>query len=239
MDNNNKILQELQEYSPLLLQVKNNNPYQIPLSYFSELSNTILEKIKLDTDVKLFLSRDMPYFIPTGYFENFSDTLLHKVTTQEFKNEVFDEMEKISPFINRISKNPVYNTPVNYFEEKKWEKPFLEQKSKVVAINRLRRIVGFLAAAIIIALLAVGIFMFVGKEDTNTKAHHVEAISEVEKLSKQEIEEFIKTASPTENIASTVGTDRQKNNDIKRAVSKMSDEEIQEFLQENGEKDKM
>jgi hypothetical protein len=240
MHNNNKILQELQEFAPLLTQTENKPPYTVSLTYFDSFSGTIMEKIKSEVEIKYYLSRDMPFSIPDYYFQNFSSRVLQIIRGKKTENAVFDELEEISPLLNTISKQHTYDVPAKYFETKQWKKNvYTDQRAKVISFTSLKRIAGLLAAAVIIGLLAVGIFIFTGKEDSNSKAYHVKIIPEVNKLSEQEIVDFLKTTSSTDNIVSTKNIQPQKIKDIKSAVSKMSDEEIQGFLQENGVKDEM
>ncbi|GEO10537.1 hypothetical protein [Segetibacter aerophilus] len=240
MEKNNKILQELQECAPSLMQIDNKTPYRVALTYFDGLSGAITEKIKLNSDVKYYFSTDMPYSIPGDYFENFSSRVLEKIYEEEEVNEAFDELKEIAPLLNKISRKPVYSIPANYFEEKQWKKNIIaDSRAKIISITAPKKIYRFLAAAVIIGLLAIGLFIFIGKDNTNARSYQVKAIPAVNKLSEQEIVEFLKTTSPNENIVSNKNIQRSKHNDIRSAVSRMSDEEIQEFLQENGEKDKM
>jgi hypothetical protein len=240
MEKNNKILQELQECVPSLLQTDNKTPYKVSLTYFDSLGGAILEKIKLNAGLKYYSSTGMPYSIPGDYFENFSSGILKKIREEEEENEVFNELKDIAPLLNSVSKNAVYSAPTNYFQEKQWKKSLsTDPGSKIVSITSPKKIFRFLAAAVIIGLLAVGLFIFIGKDNTNTRSYQVKASAAVNKLSEQEIVEFLKTTSPADNIVSNKNIQRPKHNDIRSAVSRMSDEEIQEFLQENGEQDKM
>ncbi|MCW3108295.1 MAG: hypothetical protein JWQ09_2801 [Segetibacter sp.] len=240
MENNNKILHELEDISPLLTQFENKTPYSVSSSYFSTLSDRIAEKIKSGEELTWYFTRENPYFTPAGYFETLPAIIVQKIEKEESKSDVFEEMEEISPLLNTISKKPVYTVPDGYLAKAEWNKSETTvKKAKVVSFTTSKRAFNYAAAAVIIALLTIGMFLFTGKENTTSQADNVKAASEVKKLSEQEIIDFLKTASPTENIVSVTNSANTNDNDIKSSVSKMTDKEIQEFLQENGEQDEM
>lgn len=235
--NSNKILQELKEISPLLIQVDNTNPYTTSFSYFSNLADDIIGKIKSGTEAEWYLTKENAYSAPAGYFETLPATIVQKIKGGEYKSEVFEELENISPLLNTISKKTVYSVPKGYLDSVNWNKSELfVKKAKVISL-RFSRAIKYTAAAVIIGLLAIGIFLITGKQNTDTA--RAKAASEVKQLSEQEIVDFLKTTSPAENIVSTVNNNSTKENDIKSSVSKMSDNEIQQFLKENGEQVEM
>lgn len=237
-NNNNKILEELKEITPLLSRLENKNPYAVSFSYFDNLADKILEKIITGAEPSYFFTRKNPYSAPVGYFRNLSASIMLKVEEEASKSEIFEEMEEISPLLNTISKRNVYTAPDGYFVKAEWTKSSVPvKKSKVVSISTGKRFFNYAAAAII-GLLVTGLFLFTGKENRNATAN-VKAASEVKKLSEQEIVDFLKTTAPTENIIVTNNGSNKKDSDIKSIVSQMSDKEIQQFLEENGAKDEM
>lgn len=240
MENYNKILDELKETAPILTQFENKSPYSVSFSYFSNLTGQIMEKIRSGAEPRYYFTAENPYFTPADYFETLPAIIVRKINKEESESGVFEEMEKISPLLNTISKKPVYTLPAGYFAEAGWnESKTAVNKGKVVSFRRNKRVINYAVAAIIAGLLALGIFLLTGKQDTDSQAYNTKAATEVKKLSEEEIIDFLKTTSPAENIVSATNNSNTSDNDIKRSVSKMSDKEIREFLQESGEQDEM
>lgn len=238
METNSKILQELKEISPLLTQVYNRNPYSIPFSYFEQVADDIVGKIKSGAEAEWFFTKEIVYSTPTDYFDTLPSSILNRINLEKTKSGVFEEMEQISPLLNTINKKPLYTVPEGFLENTAWnkDKNYVE-KAKVISFTRVSKAVRYVAAAVIIGLLAVGIFLFTGKQ--NTAVANAKAAAQLKQLSEQEIVDFLKTTSPAENIVSTANKNNTKENDIKSSVSKMSDSEIQDFLKENGEQVEM
>jgi flagellar assembly factor FliW len=238
MEYNSEILQELKEISPLLSQIENKNPYIIASSYFSALPGNVLNKIKADDEAFSSFTRINPYTAPANYFNRLSDNIIKKLNVDEDQNEVFAEMEEISPLLNTISKSPVYSTPPHYFNDLTVPNDArVEKTSKFLYFRRSKKMLSYAVAAIIIGLLFVGIFLVTGKEGTSTA--NVKTLPEVNRLSEQEIVDFLKTTSPADNVVISTSKSNKKDVDIKRMVDEMSDKEIQQFLEENGEKNEM
>lgn len=234
MENNNKIIQELKEISPLLIQFKNSTLYRTSNSYFNAFADTVIDKIKSGAEPSYYLTKQNVYSAPLGYFESLSATIVQKIKAQEINNEVFEEMEGVSPFLNTISKTPVYSVPSNYFSSLAWNKNLTPvNHAKVISLSAGKKALRYLAAAVIIGVLAIGVYLFAGKQPGSVQGSE-QAVSQVKTLSEQEIVDFLKTTAPTETIASTASSNL-KYSDIKNSVSKMSDTEIQQFLQDNGD----
>ncbi len=239
MEYNSDILQELKEISPLLSQIENKNPYIIASSYFNELSEVVLKKIKADDEVFPSFTRINPYAAPSNYFDNLSNNIIERIHLERGNNEVFAEMEEIAPFLNTISKASVSSIPPRYFNELVVSnKATVERSSKILYFRSSKKILSYAIAAIIIGLLSAGIFLVTGKERTTTTTN-VKSLPEVNRLSEEEIVDFLKTTSPTDNVVISTSKSNKKDVDIKRMVDEMSDKEIQQFLEENGEKNEM
>ena len=90
------------EESALLAGIKYINPYQVPASYFANLSGLIIEKIladSTDTEESILLANLQllnPYQVPVGYFDNLSAEIMRKIP-QPAK---VIEMKKRSSFFN-------------------------------------------------------------------------------------------------------------------------------------------
>lgn len=235
-----EILQELKEICPFLLQVENKSPYTISFSYFDQLSTIILSKIKTGDQVFPSLTSINPYAAPAGYFDNLSNNIIRTINLETGKNEVFKELEEISPLLNTISKAPVYSIPVNFFSELVPNKSVaVEKRARVSYFTTSKKIISYAVAAVVIGLLVAGLFLFTGKQTNTTSVANTKTLPEVNKLSEQEIVEFLKTTSPAEGIVISNNQSNKKDVDIKRMVDEMSDKEIQQFLEDNGEKNEM
>jgi hypothetical protein len=237
MDNNNEITQELEQIAPALVPLPKQNPFTIAPSYFSSLASDIIKKANIDCDFNLKLTKQNPYNVPNEYFINLPTIILEQIKKGELKSAVFDEMEQISPLLNTISKKPVYSVPLQYFNEIDWNKVSLPgKKAKVVSFATNGNIIRSVVAAIFVGVLCLGVVLYKGSQKPDTVAfEHPKAAYGVQKLSEQEIITFLKTTSPAENVVSAVNTAKPTDNDIRISVSKIPDQEIQEFLKENGE----
>ena len=182
----------------------------------------------------------MPHSVPSGYFENLSGNILNKIVAEkEVEMPVFEEMEAISPLLNTISKKSVYSVPDGYFNTNTFGVHAVDKPvAKVVSMrSRQSYFMRYAVAAVIATILGISIFLITGKE-SNTQMAATEASSQVKSLSDEEIVEFLKRNAPNENL-SFASPNNGKEKEIKISVSKMSDEEIKNFLQETGEIDEI
>lgn len=243
MEKNNAVIsKELEEIAPIFHQLKPKNVFQVPFSYFSDLPSSILDKIISGAEESRYFTRKIPYLIPDNYFETLPSTVLAKIEKQETKSGVFQEMEEISPLLNTITKNHVYTIPNGYLRKADWYKREAGvKKVSVFSIRRGKNVSTYLAAAVIIGLLAIGIFLFSPPQNSYEDSDKLKAVSEVKNLSEQEIVNFLKTTSPTENVAVNQNRSKTqtKDNDFTSSLQQMSDKEIQRFLKEYGELDEL
>lgn len=240
MDNNNYIAKELREICPLVAKISKTNVYSAPPAYFNNLSQEIIEQINPIKERAYNFPSAAPFSIPEDYFKNLSGVILQKVIT-EYKqvNEVIEEMERISPLLNTISKKHVYSIPPGFFN--KIQIPAAEikkKKSKVVSINNWSRFLRLSAAAVITSFLAIGVYTITGKDFINSRRNN-NASNEVKNLSKEEIVNFLKTSSSGENVTSTSKNKSKNENAIRSSLKEISDKEIEQYLKEIGESDEI
>jgi len=237
MDNNNKIISELQRVAPTLAALPKNNPYKVSPNYFSALPEDIIKRTKKEGDLNMNLSRQNPYSVSPDYFLNLPAIILQRIEMEEAKGPVFEEMEQISPLLNTIRKAPVYTVPEHYFDEFGLNKRVMTgKKAKVVSFATKRNLIRSVVAAIFVGVLCLGVVMFRRNERLNTVAiKQSTPVFGVQKLTEQEIITFLKTTSPADNVVSNANITKPTDNDITISVSKIPDNEIQEFLKENGE----
>jgi len=255
-ERDNGVIGEMETISPFLNTVNKETVHKVPEGYFETFSETVLEKVltnKAEND-SVFeemeaispllntINKKTLYSIPDAYFETFLKTVSEKTLTNKAENDsVFEEMETISPLLNTINKQPVFSVPDGYFNDVTFTAPVTARPAaKVVSLGTNRRkFISYAIAAVIATIMAVGIFLITGKESTNSIASsEVHNQNQVKNLTDEEIEVFLKTNAPNE-VLSSVLPNAGKENEIKKSISKMSDEEIKDFLQETGEADEI
>lgn len=238
MENTNKIQQELIEVSPSVAQIGRNEVYSVSSSYFYDFPDRVLNQIRCGAEPVYYLSQLIPYNAPADYFETLPNAILNKIWMLEEKSDVYEETERVSPLLNRISKEPVFSLPVDYFTglSAKSSEPVLA-KVKAVPVRTISfKLLKYAAAAGITGLIALGAFLFTGKEPVNNQTFTSNEKVEVKKLSEDDILQFLQSSSGDEATAlpQTLG---EKQKEIKKLVSKMSEKDLRNFLQENGEID--
>lgn len=241
MNSDNYITEELKNMSPFLKEIIRTEVYSVPSFYFNNLSAAIIDKINLNKERAYFFDSSTPYSIPADYFNNLANTILQKVVAREKTlNDVFEEMEAISPILNTISKKMEYNIPINFFDKIPLASVEPQkQKANVVTFKRRSKLFKVAAAAIIIPFLAIGLYTLTGKEFMNVRGNNSNAKNRVKNLSKEEIVNYLKRNSLIENASSTSKNTSVNDNEIKSSLKQISDKEIQQFLKETGESDEI
>ncbi len=239
MKNLNNIIEELKKISPLIMKIEKTEVYSVPLSYFNNLSAEIINKINSNKECAYYFGTFTPYSIPGDYFINLPEILLQKVLTNPEKSSgIYKEMEALAPLLNTISKKPVYSVPVNFFDT--IQMPAVESQkevAKIVLIKKRSKRFRLAAAAIIIPLLAIGLYTLTGKE--SIRSNNSNAKNEVKNLSKEEIVNFLKKTTSIENASSASQKTSINDNEFKSSLKQLSDKEIHQFLKETGESDEI
>jgi hypothetical protein len=121
--NENKILIELRQLSPLVADLSRENLLQVPENYFEQLAGQVMLRIKslqidetipsslhtIDKNIQLSAP-------PVGYFESFAEKMLKRVKA-ETNNSVDEELANLSPLLSTIKREMPFSVPQNYFEE--------------------------------------------------------------------------------------------------------------------------
>jgi adenylate kinase len=107
MERSLPILNELQEISPVVANIGNQVPYQVPQGYFDGLAGLVMQRINAEAgeSMELSISKDNVYQVPEGYFEGLAGNIMQRINA-----EVGESMEL------SISKDNVYQVPEGYFE---------------------------------------------------------------------------------------------------------------------------
>lgn len=113
-------LVKAEDMVPPVLQQAVNNPYTVPPGYFEQLAAQILQKVTTpasnELPAVLANAGNTPYAIPTGYFEGLADTILNRVKAEQ-AGSAQEELELLSPLLNKIGKKSPFSMPAGYFEE--------------------------------------------------------------------------------------------------------------------------
>lgn len=133
-------MDELKNISPIVNNITRNVPYLVPEAYFSDLTGTILSSVRLHSTERLSpyilpddyfenltlrslahientqKETETGYKVPVGYFESLPQQILELAKAAEYRDAgVYEELEMLAPLLNKIPKQ-VYEAPAAYFE---------------------------------------------------------------------------------------------------------------------------
>ena len=148
--------------------------------------------------------------VPDGYFERLAGNILNRIHALE--NDVIAELNEISPLIAGIEKKETYTVPKRYFEELTFTDT-QHKIAKVISISKPRSFFKYAAAAVITGLLGLSIVNIV---DNN---HETDSSTMIAKIT---------TGTLQQNALATNGS-------FDEALKNISDNEIEQYLQKNGQ----
>lgn len=223
------IKEEIKKLSPSISGLENKTVYSIPDNYFIEFPTKLINNIKAGKDCTYYFPNSNPYVVPENYFEHLPESILLKINAQK-NNAVSEELEKIAPLLNTISKKPVFSLPKGYFNGDVFSESKPHQPSKVISLSNIR-ILRFAVAAVFIGLIGCGLFFIIEKGKPDLQANNNK--TEIRNLTDDDIVEFLSTGSATEGLSATAANGTSNNAAIQNAVKEISDEEIKQYLQDN------
>ncbi len=194
-------------YSNLfILALPTNNPLTPPpAEYFNDLAGNILTKISSSPEKEKNLLNDGRmkeniFSIPTGFFDQLPAQIMQQIKAEE--NSVEKELEETAPFLNTIGRKNVYAVPAGYFEglAASITLHVKKEKAKVIGMGAGFKRIMGYAAAASVA----AIMLFTGYQFFYTEKHSTEIAA---------------NKSIIEN-----------NINIQSAISSVSDEEINHYL---------
>lgn len=240
MNRHDDIQDELKQIGPFWTDVGNAIPYTLPKGYFDAFPGMVMEKIQ--HPFMLQSDTGNSYQAPEGYFESLPGSILSKIRSlAEQTNEVHAELETIAPFLNTISKKPVYSVPDGYFAGVDLIKTaqLKKQETKIFTLRSARRWMQYAAAAVVAGVLVTGAFLYT---DNSTHYLEYEKYSQVDipsGLNKVSEEELVKYLNSPEHIvlATTAGiaANEEELFEVKSSILDISDEELTLYLKENAE----
>lgn len=238
MDEKQKILDELREISPLLAENQPVIPYRVPETYFEGLADSVLGMISVQG---LFNTVKSPtYEVPEGYFETLSSNILSRIREQVPVNEIAGELNEIAPLLNTVSKKEVYAVPAGYFDTVVFAANRQADKApaKIVTLKTAHKWMQYAAAAVITGVLVTGAFLYTDNNDykKTENTDRLNVTNELDKMSVDDLAGYLD--NPSLFIAAPAATTLASEADlmdVKNNVHQYSDEELSQYVKENGE----
>lgn len=160
MNDNNDILNEIKEISPLLASLKGANIFSVPQGYFNMLYDKIESSIRVDFLNTHGTKLESPQSVPEGYFDDLSVKILQNIKTIEGLKTATEE--DILPVNLITDKKNVFTAPEGYFKNLPAEVLVKikrnDSETRVISIFRKPVIRYATAAAIAIILLLTGFY---------------------------------------------------------------------------------
>jgi hypothetical protein len=224
------------------------NPYTVSKTYFEELPDIILEQINIHENIHLIgINKSNVFSVPDDYFNNLADNILGKIKTSTI-DSVRQELEEISPLLSKLPKTNVYAIPQNYFNELNSlagaDNNDLNPSVKIISIGRkARKWINYAVAACIAAALLGGGYLYLLNRNPGSDAVSPLAKMDVEKeisiLSDNEIADYLKE-NTNMGVYTNMGIeeDQQQSIDMQDVLQNISDEEIQQYLDNDSGEEK-
>jgi hypothetical protein len=233
MENRHEIVKELHDISPFLAGTQPVNPFTVPEGYFDALPGIVLEKTKMET--LLASASGDTYGVPSGYFDSLAGNILSKIKSNI--SDTREELDEIAPLLNTISKREVYTVPAGYFENRDFAGSVqsVKPQAKLVGMRRAKKWIQYAAAAMIAGVLVTGAFLYTDTNVSKGNAQYepIDLSSELNKLNAEELVTYLN--NPEQATASNLLAGDIELGDVKKHIQKLSDEELNNYLKENGE----
>lgn len=234
------IIHELNELKSSLANASHRDVYQAPAGYFEGLADQLLKRVKaleagsVSEELEHFspllnsISKDMPYSVPEDYFSTLEKEL-HQTIASGSEQTAQEELEILSPLLSGLKNQSTFTVPGGYFENLQ---PAVHgdrtaSEAKLVSITS-RKWFRYAAAAVVVGFVATIGFLALNKENTidpETKSY-AWVKSNLKKVSTDDINEFVELAKAETADVVKPGTKE----DISNLLKDVSDNEIQEFL---------
>ena len=234
-----------------VLNINKDNVYQVPQEYFDSLAGNILNRVKAqETDnakeeLELLspllgqIGKKNPFTSPDGYFNEFSDNIVAGVKAVAFVNE---ELENLSPIMLSLKNRQVYEVPDGYFDTTIagiLNKTRQQPPAKVISIGFGKKIMRYAAAAVVVGIIAISTYVISSKPgliahtDPGIKPAAWDSTN-IAKIPDQEIESFLNANTSSLADVNTTDDNTVGENDIKDLLADISDEELQQYLEQHG-----
>lgn len=237
-------IQELKDLNSSLCNYSAGNTYSVPEGYFGGLADLIMNRIKALTisDVKEELnflspimgsiSKENLFSVPPKYFNELPESLMSAIRAHEDYQTANEELVSLSPILSGISKQNPYSVPSGYFENFGKDANLKTENKPVAKTISLisRKWFRFAAAAVVIGFLAItAIPLFFKNSPVSVSNPHEWVKANMKKVSTDEINNFV---LPADDQSAVNATASAKSTDIKELMKDVSDNDIQNFLNE-------
>lgn len=192
-NDNNNIISELKQISPLLAGLPRHPVFYVPEGYFNALPQHILLKINKEHTHSN---------VPEGYFDNLADHIMHKIRETEATNI----SEELPPILASVSRENVHHVPAGYFDSlaQQITLKVVKPKARVISISVFSGFARYAAAAVITGILGLGLFSRLNNKPENYNMEPVLANAEtiirsgsfeteLNKLNEAEITEYLES----------------------------------------------
>ncbi|MBS1626644.1 MAG: hypothetical protein JSR09_01315 [Bacteroidetes bacterium] len=230
MENRVNILNELNEFAPILAALSNKVPYKLPENYFDTFLKESVSRAK--THAFLATINSNVFTVSANYFDGLAEKIINKIR----KQETISELNKTAPLLTTLSKENTYHVPKYYFDSlQSLEGVKIERKAKIISINIVRKWFNYTAAAVMAGVLVTGAFMY----SAGHKKSSFDLNNEVNKLSDEELQNYLNTHPTHSDVANDERTNTSIFNTdsiyISSEMQLLSDEELQEYINNSGD----
>lgn len=236
MEPRKEIIQELQAIGPILASIPFAGTYTVPQGYFTGLPDAMREHIRVSETI-LEASSVPVYQVPETYFDQFATQVLAKLKEEERKTE----LAPTAPLLARLSYENLYTLPDHYFSRINFipgvKKALAE--SRVITFHIARKWIQYAAAAVVTGILVTGAFLFTDDSRSYIQSEKIEkadVTSSLDKISEEALVDYLQNHEHMViQPASTLFASEEELKEIKAHIRNISDEELNQYLKENGE----
>lgn len=201
-------------------------PYSVPQGYFQAFPER-MTALAAGNDVPAGLA-GVVFSVPEGYFDGLAAQVLNKVKANE-KSE--NELAEFAPVLAGIDRTMPYTVPQGYFENLVARRA---APARVITMRRANKWMQYAAAAMMAGMLVTGAFLFTDNRTNYDQEQDFDVTSELNKVSAHELVTYLN--NPEHAIAAPSTTVSAAESDmayVKDNLSKLSDEELNNYLTEN------
>ncbi len=238
------ILIELKELNSSLINLNQQNVYNVPVGYFEGLATQVIERIKLlenEDSVSPILnsiSKESPYTVPTDYFNNLPETVMNLIRNSNDYLTAAEELETLSPLLGSMKKEMPFTVPEGYFNTLSKDIVAEENKpsAKIISIGS-RKWYRYAAAAVVTGLIVLSGFLYFGKNNSTVEpgskvmANITKDIKNMNVEEQNDLFEFIDTGLTGKESAQS--KPNNKSVEIQDLLVDISDAELKDFQEQS------
>lgn len=201
-------------------------PYSVPQGYFEAFPEK-MTALAAGIDVPAGVGGEV-FSVPGGYFDGLAADILNKVKALDSQES---ELADIAPVLAGIGRSMPYTVPQGYFESLR-ARP--AATARVITMRRANKWMQYAAAAMMAGMLVTGAFLFTDNRTNYDQEQDFDVTSELNKVSAHELVTYLN--NPEHAIAAPSTTVSAAETDmayVKDNLSKLSDEELNNYLTEN------